>query len=116
MPNVPFANLSVAIDVIHAVLAGIADGLSLHFDGARTGEKAEKIDEMANLAQNASTSLIGIVHPMIGGNITGIHPVVDGQRFVNLRQTIFHLHGHGCESTIEPDHQKRSTLFNGHIR
>ena len=76
-------------DVIHAVLARIAHGLRLHFDGARAREKAEKIDKMADLAENASASLLGIVDPMIGGNVARIHAVVDGQRFVDLRQKLF---------------------------
>ena len=66
---------------------------------------------MANLAQNAPASLIGIVHPMVGGNITRIHPVVDSQRFVNRRQKLFHLQRHRSEAAIEADHQQGSVFL-----
>ena len=75
-------------DVIHAVLPWIAHGLRLHFDRTRRREKAEEVDKMADLAENASASLLEIVHPMIGRDVTGIHAIVDGQRFVDLRQKL----------------------------
>ena len=103
-------------DIVHAVLARIAHRLRLHFRGALAGEKTEEIYEMADLAEDASASLLDIVHPMIGRNITGIHAVVDGQRFVDLRQEFFHLHGHGRESAIEADHKERRIVLCRHSR
>ena len=34
--------------------------------GTRVRKKAEEVHKMANLAENAAASLLGIVHPMIG--------------------------------------------------
>ncbi len=63
---------------------------------------------MADLAENAASSLLGIVDPMIGGKVSGIHAIVHGKRFVDGGQKILQLHGHGREAAIEADHQQGS--------
>ncbi len=66
---------------------------------------------MADLAENAPSALLGIVHPMIGGDVSGIHAIVDGERFVNLSaRNFFICIGHGREATIEADHQRAGAI------
>ena len=91
--------------VVHAVLPGIPQALGLHFHGRPAGEKAEEIHKMTGLAQNASASNFRIIHPMIRREVAGVHPVVDGQRFVDRGQKLLQLNGHRRESPVEADHQ-----------
>src|SRR5579872_4983171 len=60
---------------------------------------------MANLPEKPAAALLGIVHPMIASNETGVNAVMQDQRFLDLFKKRFHLHGHGSKSTVEPDHQ-----------
>ena len=74
---------------------------------------------MADLAENAAASLLGIVHPMIGGNVAGIHAIVDEPVARGSRTKIVSVaDGHGRESAIEADHQPgdagRSTIGRRH--
>ena len=71
---------------------------------------------MADLAENAPSALLGIVHPMIGGNVSGVYAIVDGQRFVNFSQELFHLHRHRREAAVKADHQQRSIASSADAR
>jgi len=59
-------------EVIGAVLPCVAHRLRLHLDRHAARESRE-VNKMANFAENASASLLEIVHPMIGRNVAGIY-------------------------------------------
>ena len=92
-------------DVIQAVLPGIAHGLRLHFRRTRAREKAEKIDEMAQLrrecarlpARDRSPNDRQECNPH---SLDSGWPAARGsptRKFSSAR--------HGRESTIETDHE-----------
>ena len=58
----------------------------MNLDRSRVGQEAKEVYEVANLAQDAASALFGIVDPMVGGDVSGVDAVVDGEGFVDFAQ------------------------------
>src|ERR1700693_3065595 len=80
--------------------------ISLYAGWRRTCQKAEKIHEMADFAKNSASALLRIIYPMIGIYRARIHPVMHRQRLLDFFYECLHSYRHGCETTVEADHQQ----------
>src|SRR5271169_2376551 len=94
--------------IVATVAARIADRPGLDFDNWRSRKKHQKIDEVANLAENAAASPLSIDDPMVGRKLPGIDPIMQRQRFRNRREEGLHPRRHGREAAVESDHQRRT--------
>ena len=88
--------------VISAIARGISDGLCLHFNDRRTNEKSSRSTKWHISLKNASASLLAIVQPVIGGKISRIDSVVQGQWLMNREQKRFSRCAIGAKRRLNP--------------
>jgi len=88
----------------HKALRRVADRTRLNFHRLRSRQESEKVDEVANFADDSPSALLGIVYPMIRRQRSRVHSVVHGQRVANIRNELPQSHSHGSESPIESNH------------
>ncbi len=72
--------------VIIRIAAIIRQAARLHFNGSRSCQEAQEIDEVADLAKNPASTLLGIVDPVVGCNVARVHAIVHGQGLAAFRE------------------------------
>ena len=65
------------------------------------------VDRVTGLADDAATSRLVVLHPMIGRDRAGIEAKRDGQRGADSREGPLDVAGGGREAAVEPDHHQR---------
>ena len=79
--------------------------------GRRSSEVTQQIDEVTALAKQPSATILGVVHPMLGGE----GACIDADQKGAIRHTVELTpkgFGHGRETAIEANHQNRIVATN----
>jgi hypothetical protein len=86
--------------------------LRAHGDRHGTGEVTHEIEEVAAFAGETTTSDVWVVQPMVGRQGAGVDSNDHAGRTLNTTEVFPQLHCQGCESPVEPDHERwRPGLF-----
>ena len=76
--------------------------------GRRTSQKAEEIDKVADFADDAPSTLLRIVQPVVCGKEARVHAIVEREWFPHVVEKTLQPHGKRGKTSIEADHEKRA--------
>src|SRR5438128_9717916 len=76
-----------------------------HFRRKRARQVLEQVHKVADFADHAAVTLLGIVGPLRGRQPSGIDPVKNGERSVAPLEKLLALAGKGRKSPVEADRE-----------
>ena len=79
----------------------------LKFADRRAGQKAQQVDEVTGLSENASAADILVLRPMTWRDAAGVHGHDEGFRSGDALQQALDLDDVRGEAAVEADHQQR---------